>query len=144
MNIICQCEEGISRSAATAAAILEFYERKGITVFSDYRYNPNKFFYNSIYRCLNERSYDMPCIFFLMTKLNDFKVSQEDVSILRELQCKYNLPTSVINFLIEKTLEVCDGRLVRAYLDGIVKDIINHNFATPDEAIDYLKRRWHD
>lgn len=141
MNILCQCEAGISRSAATAAAILEFYEQKGIKVFSDYRYNPNKLFYNSIYRCLNEYKYDMPCLFFLMTKLNTSKVSQEGISILRELQCKYSLPTSVTNFLIEKSLEACDGRLVRAYILIYAKDIKNHHFSTSDEVIEFLKGR---
>ena len=54
INLICQCEAGISRSAATAAAILEFYEQKGIRIFSDYRYIPNKIFYNNILSCLRE------------------------------------------------------------------------------------------
>ena len=41
-TIICQCEHGQSRSAAIAAAILEHKCRKGILVFSDDRYYPNK------------------------------------------------------------------------------------------------------
>ncbi len=53
-NLICQCEAGISRSAATAAAILEFYEQKGIKIFPDFRYSPNKLFYNNILKCLRE------------------------------------------------------------------------------------------
>ena len=40
--LILQCEHGQSRSAAMAAAILEFRSRKGIKVFSDDRYYPNK------------------------------------------------------------------------------------------------------
>ena len=41
-TIICQCEFGQSRSAAVAAAILEFIEHRGIDIFADYRYFPNK------------------------------------------------------------------------------------------------------
>lgn len=41
-RIICQCEYGMSRSAGCAAAILEHYEGRGIAVFADDRYWPNK------------------------------------------------------------------------------------------------------
>ena len=40
--LICQCEHGQSRSAAIAAAIIEFRSRKGIKIFADDRYYPNK------------------------------------------------------------------------------------------------------
>ena len=40
--LICQCEHGQSRSAAVAAAILEFRNKKGIKVFASDRYYPNK------------------------------------------------------------------------------------------------------
>ena len=45
MDIICQCEYGKSRSAACAAAILEFFYNDGIKIFADYRYYPNKMIY---------------------------------------------------------------------------------------------------
>ena len=54
MDIICQCEAGISRSAGTAAAIKEFYDHDGKSIFEDSRYNPNRMFYNNLYRCLKE------------------------------------------------------------------------------------------
>ena len=56
MNIICQCQEGISRSAATAAAILEFYEQDAERIFADIHYYPNQIFYNNILRCLSEEN----------------------------------------------------------------------------------------
>lgn len=40
--LICQCEHGQSRSAAVAAAILEYRSRRGISIFADDRYYPNK------------------------------------------------------------------------------------------------------
>ena len=49
MSIICQCEYGQSRSAACMAAILEVFEGNGISIFSDYRYYPNKLIYNKLY-----------------------------------------------------------------------------------------------
>ncbi len=49
-DIICQCDYGISRSAGLAAAILERYAHKGLEVFTDYRYTPNLFVYNKVYR----------------------------------------------------------------------------------------------
>ena len=47
-TIICQCEHGQSRSAGVAAAILEFRSRKGILVFADDRYYPNKTIFKKV------------------------------------------------------------------------------------------------
>ena len=52
MNIACQCEYGQSRSAACAAAILEYYEKNGISIFADYRYYPNQLIFNKILEAL--------------------------------------------------------------------------------------------
>lgn len=54
LDIICQCEEGISRSAGTAAAILEYFENNENLIFKDDKYIPNLVFYNNLYRCLKE------------------------------------------------------------------------------------------
>ncbi len=48
LNIVCQCEYGQSRSAACAAAIKEYYDRDGISVFADYRYYPNQLIFNKV------------------------------------------------------------------------------------------------
>lgn len=52
MNIICQCEYGQSRSAACAAAILEYFCKDGISVFADYRYYPNQLIFNKLLAAL--------------------------------------------------------------------------------------------
>lgn len=49
-DIICQCDYGISRSAGLAAAILERYAHRGIDVFANYKYTPNQFVYNKVYK----------------------------------------------------------------------------------------------
>lgn len=54
LDIICQCDYGQSRSAACAAAILQYYERRGIDVFADYRYYPNQLVYHKVFDALNE------------------------------------------------------------------------------------------
>lgn len=54
MDIICQCEYGQSRSAACAAAILEFFCKDGISIFADYRYYPNQLIFNKILAALRE------------------------------------------------------------------------------------------
>jgi hypothetical protein len=51
-NIICQCEYGQSRSAGCAAAILEYFYGKGISVFEDYSYYPNQVVYHKVYDAL--------------------------------------------------------------------------------------------
>jgi hypothetical protein len=53
-DIICQCDFGQSRSAACAAAILQYYENRGIDIFSDYRYYPNQLVYHKIFDALND------------------------------------------------------------------------------------------
>lgn len=53
---ICQCEYGQSRSAAVAAAILEFKSRKGIDIFSNDRYYPNKVVFRKTLKSLKKYS----------------------------------------------------------------------------------------
>lgn len=55
-NIICQCEYGQSRSAACAAAILEYFSQKGISIFTDYQYYPNQVVYHKVYDALVKRN----------------------------------------------------------------------------------------
>ena len=52
LQILCQCGYGQSRSAACCAAILEYYEHSGITVFADYRYYPNQLVFNRVLQAL--------------------------------------------------------------------------------------------
>lgn len=53
LDIICQCDYGQSRSAACAAAILQYYEGRGIDIFADYRYYPNQLVYHKVFDALN-------------------------------------------------------------------------------------------
>ena len=48
LSIVCQCEYGQSRSAACAAAIKEYYDHDGISIFADYRYYPNQLIFNKV------------------------------------------------------------------------------------------------
>lgn len=52
LDIICQCEYGQSRSAGCAAAILEFFYKKGILVFASYKYCPNQMVFHKVYDAL--------------------------------------------------------------------------------------------
>ena len=54
-TLICQCEHGQSRSAAVAAAILEFRSRRGIQIFVDDRYYPNKVVYRKVFAALRDQ-----------------------------------------------------------------------------------------
>ena len=53
-TLICQCEHGQSRSAAVAAAILEFRSRRGIDVFSSDSYYPNKVVFRMVLEALKD------------------------------------------------------------------------------------------
>lgn len=56
-TLICQCEYGQSRSAAVAAAILEYSRQKGISVFSDSRYYPNKLVFRKLLSALRTQGH---------------------------------------------------------------------------------------
>ena len=60
LDILCQCEYGQSRSAACAAAILEYFDHAGITVFADYRYYPNQLVYQKIFDALTAAKKEKP------------------------------------------------------------------------------------
>lgn len=51
-TLICQCEHGQSRSAAIASAILEYRDGKGIDIFIDDRYYPNKTIFKKVFKQL--------------------------------------------------------------------------------------------
>lgn len=52
MDIICQCEYGQSRSAGTAAAIMEHFYKSGIWVFADYKRYPNQVVFHKVFEAL--------------------------------------------------------------------------------------------
>ena len=56
-NIICQCEYGQSRSAACAAAILEYFYRRGIDIFAAYKYYPNQVVYHKVFDALESAAF---------------------------------------------------------------------------------------
>lgn len=51
---ICQCEYGQSRSAAVAAAIMEYRDRNGIEIFAHDNYYPNKLVFRKVFKALNK------------------------------------------------------------------------------------------
>lgn len=53
--LIIQCEHGISRSSAVAAAILEFHSKSGIIIFASDKYFPNKLVYRKVILALRNK-----------------------------------------------------------------------------------------
>lgn len=51
-DIICQCEDGNSRSAGCAAALHEFFTADGVFIFADYRYHPSQMVFHKVYNAL--------------------------------------------------------------------------------------------
>ena len=56
-DIICQCEYGQSRSAGCAAAIMEHFYRRGIDIFTDYKYYPNQVVYHKVFDVLESAAF---------------------------------------------------------------------------------------
>ena len=53
--LICQCEHGQSRSAAVAAAVLEYQNKSGIDIFADDNYYPNKMVFKKVLDQMRKR-----------------------------------------------------------------------------------------
>lgn len=58
--IVCQCEHGQSRSAAVAAAIMQYKYQNGIDIFSDDNYYPNKLVYRKVFDSLKKSLHKGP------------------------------------------------------------------------------------
>jgi len=56
--IVCNCEAGVSRSSAVAAAILRITTGSDEKIFNDPRYIPNRFIYRTILNVWEERRAD--------------------------------------------------------------------------------------
>lgn len=55
-DFIFQCQFGFSRSAACAAAILEYFEGRGNEILLSENYQPNKIIYNKLLYVLEKES----------------------------------------------------------------------------------------
>ena len=53
--LICQCEHGQSRSAAVAAAVLEYQNKSGIDIFADDNYYLNKMVFKKVLDQMRKR-----------------------------------------------------------------------------------------
>lgn len=62
IDIVCQCRYGQSMSAGCAAAIREYFDKNGISIFSDYRYCPNQIAYNKIYNALGRTEFKQSAV----------------------------------------------------------------------------------
>ena len=54
-TLICQCEHGQSRSAAVAASVEEYCHHRGVHIFADPRYCPNKYVFRKLLRNLRTK-----------------------------------------------------------------------------------------
>lgn len=94
MDIICQCEYGQSRSAACAAAIVEYFYGNGISIFSDYRYYPNQLIYNKLLQALRRQTNkEYLDVLILTCNCNEFYLAYIDLEtneLIREHGCIRN------------------------------------------------------
>lgn len=58
LDILCQCEQGRSRSAGCAAAILEHFEGRGEALFYDARFSPDQLVYDRVLAALEAAAKD--------------------------------------------------------------------------------------
>ena len=127
-DIICQCEYGQSRSAGTAAAILEHFENRGITIFTDYRYYPNQVIYHKIYDELEKvKFYHNSGYYYaadkerIKTHIKSFGL---DESILADYDPENLVSVAVLRSDLERRFSECgslcrnSGQITEALLRG--------------------------
>ena len=83
----------------------------------------------------NTRPYD-----FLKAKNKSANPSKREVDILSTLAIEYDLTPGVINVLIDYTLRVNDGKLVKNYLESIASTWKRKGIKTVEEAMNDLKK----
>ena len=94
------------------------------------------------YQTVENGNYDVPCIIFLMNKQNGKEVTDYDKKVLRTLSEKYNLSTSVINALIEYTLNKYDNRLHQEFLYSNAADLHRNNITNAKDALNRLRNAY--
>lgn len=104
--------------------------------FDLFRYKCQK--YISPYRSVEDATYNVPCITFLMSKLNGKEATVLDRKIIFELGHEYHLNIEVINALLEFVLENNDNKLIEKYIYSLANDMHHNDVKTAKECLDRL------
>lgn len=90
-----------------------------------------------IYVFENTKPYD-----FLRSKNKGVAPSNRDLKILEHLAVDFNLPSGVLNVLIDYALRVNDGKLVTNYLDSIATTWVRKGLKTVPEAMEFAEKSY--
>ena len=140
-DIICQCEYGQSRSAGCAAAILEHFYRRGIDIFTDYKYYPNQVVYHKVFDALEsaafqpteylQRVYD-----YSEESLNRLPQTKRDIlyMYLWEKQSMASIARLVgyEHLRIEQILSVCHRKLAHYIADSMRRELADKKLDVTD------------
>lgn len=86
-----------------------------------------------IYAFENTRPYD-----FLKIKNKNIEPTPRDLHILEHIAVDFNLPSGVINVLVDYTLKVNDGVLSKGYLETIASEFSRKGIKTVPDAMNTL------
>lgn len=132
-HIICQCDFGQSRSAGCAAAILEHFEKNGISIFADDNYLPNQMIFNKLLDALEKRHTSL----LPPEVAADFEREEFSRYIERANNSDAETALYYLNALIGKIfLEIGTDTLHAAYVDQLIADVYYHR-KMYNEAAEY-------
>lgn len=94
--------------------------------------------YKAPYKNVEEGIYNVPCITFLMSKLNGKEATVLDRKIIFNLANEYHLNVEVINALLEFVLENNDNKLIEKYIYSLANDMHHNDVKTAKECIERL------
>ncbi|MCF0116297.1 MAG: DnaD domain protein, partial [Erysipelotrichaceae bacterium] len=103
-------------------------------------FNPEGFRYSFYYLQLSEQAkaedpYELPPVAFLASKMNGAQVSAIDRKLLDHLVVDMQLPSVVINVLVEYVLNLNNNNLSKAYVDKVASQWKRSNVHTKEEAM---------
>ncbi|MCF0117430.1 MAG: DnaD domain protein [Bacilli bacterium] len=75
---------------------------------------------------------------YLESRQNGCKACQSDLNIINDLSINYGFNPSIINAIICYTLEKCDNKLPKAFVEKIAPCIVRSNIKTGIECYKYL------
>ena len=94
----------------------------------------------SEYKKVENDSYDVPCIRFLMSLQGGKEATNYDKKIIYRLFEDYHLSAPVINVLLEHGLKNCNNSLIENYLYPIASDLHRNDVKTSKEALERLSK----
>ena len=94
----------------------------------------------SEFKKVDNGAYNVPCELFLMNKQDGKEVTNYDKKLIYTLAHDYHLVPSVINVILESSLNKYDNRLIEKYLYPTASDLHRANIVSAEQALNRIAK----